>query len=310
MWRILALAVALPCGLAMAAPPPTSNDQSTPAEVTIEARRKAIEHQAYDFVREATRNPRFQNESLPRWNAPVCFAVAGLPTEQGLFALGRLSEIARAAGVRVAPRGCKYNFYVVFAPQPDNLLKKAFRTASRALDRCEGLPAIREFLSPTKPRAVRVWHNVRPFTRDGMPIDVSGRCMGALADQKDFPVSLQYWPSHLERYDVKAFSLALVIVDTAYPKPLKLGQLVDFAALVGLADISVDPNVSDTPSILRVFDQAADEQAPGLTQWDSAFLSSLYQSDQAAVVQRSQMALKISHNIAVEDPHEKGAGGR
>jgi len=90
-------------------------------------------------------------------------------------------------------------------------------------------------------------------------------------------------------------SLALVIVDTAYPKPVKLGQLIDFAALVGLADISVDANVGDTPSILRIFDQTTDEQAPGLTQWDSAFLNSLYQSDQAAVVQRSQMAVEVSH---------------
>jgi hypothetical protein len=291
------------------ASPSTSNEQSTPAEVTIEARRKAIEHQAYDFVRQATRNPRFENESLPRWNAPVCFAVAGLPTEQGLFALGRLSEIARAAGVRVARPGCKYNFYVVFAPQPDNLLKKAFRGTSKGLDRCEGLPAIREFLSPTKPLAVRVWHNVRPFTRDGLPIDVTGRCMGALADHKEFPVSLQYLPSRLEHYDVMAFSLALVIVDTAYPKPVKLGQLVDFAALVGLADISVDANLGDTPSILRIFDQTTDEQAPALTQWDSAFLNSLYQSDQAAVVQRSQMALKISHDIAISNSHEEVNGG-
>ncbi len=75
-------------------------------------------------------------------------------------------------------------------------------------------------------------------------------------------MSLQYWPSRLERYDVKAFSLALVIVDTAYPKPIKLGQLVDFAALVGLADISLDANVGDTPSILRVFDQQPMSRPP------------------------------------------------
>jgi hypothetical protein len=122
--------------------------------------------------------------------------------------------------------------------------------------------------------------------------------MGAMADHKDFSLSLQYMPSRLERYDVVAFSLALVVVNTAYPKPVKLGQLVDFAALVGLADIPVDVDVGDTPSILRIFDQTTEEQAPGLTQWDSAFLSSLYQSDQAAMVQRSQMALKIAHDIA------------
>ena len=297
MWRILVLALALPCGLAMADPPPTQSGQNAPPEVTIEAQRKAIEHRAYDFVRQATRNPRFENESLPRWNEPVCFAVAGLPTEQGLFALKRLSEIARAAGARVARPGCKYNFFVVFAPQPDVLLKKAFHRTAKGLDQCEGMPAIREFITPTKPRAVRVWHNVRQFTRAGMPLDETGRCMGSLGDNKEFTLSFQYNPSRLERYDVVAFSLTLVIVDTAYPKPVKLGQLVDFAALVGLADIPVDVVVGDTPSILRVFDQATDEQAPGLTRWDSAFLNSLYQSDQAAVVQRSQMALKMSYDI-------------
>jgi len=92
-----------------------------------------------------------------------------------------------------------------------------------------------------------------------------------------------------------------VIVDTVYPKPVKLGQPIDYAALVGLADISVDANLGDTSSILRIFNQTTDEQAPGLTQWDSAFLSSLYHSDQAAAVQRSQMALKMSHDIATAD---------
>lgn len=297
MWRILVLAFALPFGLAMADPPPAPNGPNAAPEVTIEAQRQAIEHRAFDFVRQATRNPRFEDQSLPRWNAPVCFAVAGLPTEQGVFALARLSEVARAAGVRVAAPGCKYNFYVVFASQPDNLVKKAFHRDAKGLDHCEGIPAIREFITPTKPRPVRVWHNVKPFTRDGIPIDTTGQCMGAVGAQNEFSVSYQYLPSSIERYDVVAFSLALVIVDTAYPKPVKLGQLVDFAALVGLADISLDADIGDTPSILRVFDQATEEQAPGLTRWDSAFLNSLYQSDQANKVQRLEMARKMSYDI-------------
>jgi hypothetical protein len=106
--RSFALALVGFCSLALAEALPTP-------QVTVEAHRTAVEHQAYDFVRKATENPQFRDESLPRWNVPVCFAVAGLPKDQGRFALGRLAEIARASGARVAQPGCKYNFYVVFA---------------------------------------------------------------------------------------------------------------------------------------------------------------------------------------------------
>ena len=289
--RSFALASISFVSLAMADDPP-----STP-QVTIEAQRTAVEHQAYEFVRKATQDPQFRVESLPRWNVPVCFAVAGLPKDQGLFALGRLAEIARTAGARVGQPGCKYNFYVVFAAEPDKVLAKAFRGHPKAFDQCDGASKVREFLSPPAARPVRVWHNVRPFSRDGMPIAISAPCGAIKADRRDFPISLQYWPSRLQRYDVTAFSLTLVVVDTAYPKPVKLRQLVDFAALVGLADIGLDANLGGTPSILRIFDQPAQEQAPGLTNWDEAFLSALYHSEQASVTQRSLIAVQMAHAI-------------
>jgi len=275
----------------------SKGDGNTLPQVTIEGQRKKIEHQAYEFVRKVTHNPRFQDDSVPRWNAPLCFAVAGLPTNQGLFALGRLSEIARAAGASVARPGCKYNFFVVFAATPDELLKKAFHLHPKAFDRCDGLQEIKEFLAPSKPQAVRVWHNVRPFRRDGMPIALPIRCGDGTSDNRDIPISLQYFPSRIERYDVIAFSLALVVVDTAYPKSVKLGQLVDYAAMVGLADIASGADLGDVPSILRIFDQSPDQQPSGLTQWDEAFLSALYRSDQASQTQRSQIAVKMSHGI-------------
>jgi len=296
---LLLLGIALRCNLTHAEPPPENpsvNGRTLP-QVTVESQRERIEHQAYEFVHKATRNPQFQDESLPRWNVPLCFAVAGLPTEQGLFALGRLSDIARAAGAKVARTGCKYNFFVVFAAQPDALLQKAFHHNPKAFDNCDGLPAIKEFLTPSRPRAVRVWHNVKAFRRDGIPIGASGLCGGVVVDRQDSPISLQYFPSRIERYDVIAFSLALVIVDTAYPKPVKLGQLVDYAAMVGLADIAVDADLGDTPTVLRLFEQPPDQQPAGLTRWDEAFLSALYQSDQASRTQTSQIAVKMTRSI-------------
>ena len=297
---LLFLGIALRCNPTLAEPPPAESPNvngHTLPQVTIESQRKQIEHQAYEFVSKLTKNPQFRDESLPRWNVPLCFAVAGLPADQGLFALGRLSDIARAAGAKVAHAGCKYNFFVVFAAQPDLMLQKAFRRHPKSFDTCDGVPVIKEFLKPSKPRVVRVWHNVRAFQRDGIPIGSSGLCGGVVVDKKDLPISLQYSPSRIERYDIIAFSLALVIVDTAYPKPVKLGQLVDYAAMVGLADIALDPDVGDVPSVLRLFDQPPDQQPAGLTPWDEAFLSGLYHSDQAVRTQTSQIAVKMTGRI-------------
>ncbi|MBS0422401.1 MAG: hypothetical protein JSR66_32140 [Proteobacteria bacterium] len=296
---LLTLGFILCSGPTRADPPPATpnaNDRPLP-QVTVQSQREQIEHQAYEFVRKATRNPQFRDESLPRWNAPLCFAVAGLPTEQGLFALGRLGDVARAAGAKVAPRGCKYNFYVVFMAHPDAPLQKAFHRNPKAFDKCDGVPAVREFLTPSKPRAVRVWHNVKAFGSDGMPMGASGICSGVVVDQKDLPVNLQYFASRIERYDVIAFTLALVIVDTAYPQPLKLGQLVDYAAMAGLADIAADADLGDTPTVLRLFDEPPDQQPAGLTSWDEAFLGALYQTNQASRTQTSQIAVKMTQAI-------------
>lgn len=267
-------------------------------QVTIQSQREKIEHQAYDFVRKLTKNPQFQDDdSLPRWNMPVCFAVAGLPPDEGRYALGRLADIARTAGAKVAPAGCKYNFFVVFAPQPDKLLQKAFHRYPKAFDHCSGMQEIKEFITPSRPRAVRVWHNVREFRRDGMPLEAAGRCGGVMGDASEFAISLQYFPSRIERYDIIAFSLTMVVVDTAYPKPVKLGQLVDYAAMAGLAEIDLNAQMGDTPTILRLFDQPPEQQPPGLTPWDEGFLSGLYQSDQATKTQPSQIAVKLTRRI-------------
>jgi hypothetical protein len=183
---------------------PAANSGTLP-QVTVAAKRKAMEHQVYDFVRTLTKNPRFRDESLPRWNAPLCFAVAGLPTDQGLFALGRLREIARTTGMRVMDRGCRYNFFVVFTGEPNQLLKKAVHLHPEAFAQNQALHEIREFVTPSRPRAVRAWHNVETFNRDGTPVDRGAACattmsLSGIFNQVQTPISCQYSASRIERY--------------------------------------------------------------------------------------------------------------
>ena len=274
----------------------TNEDHKMP-QVTIEARRE-LGRRVNEFVRSITNIPFSFQESLPLWHDPLCFAVAGLPTDQGVYALGRLGDIARATGLRVAHSGCTYNFIVIFSPEPDKLLKQAFHLHPRSFNTGGGVTPLKEFIAPPTPQAVRAWHNTRATTRFGVPIHADGGC-GSLAVQGvEIPVSCEYENSHFERYDVYAFSLALVVIDTSYPREFELGQLIDYAAIAGLTELPANLNLGDAPSILRLSDESSDSVPSGLTAWDSAFLRALYHSDQGNTTQRSEIAVQMLQEVS------------
>jgi hypothetical protein len=221
-----------------------------------------------------------------------------LPTDQGLFALGRLADVARATGLRLARSGCKYNFIVIFSAAPDKLLKQAFHLHPHSFNTDAGFTELKQFIAPAKPRAVRAWHNTRATTRSGVPIQLDGACGSLSVQGVQIPVSCQYDSSRIERFDVYAFSMALVVIDTSYPKEFTLGQLIDYAALAGLTQIPTNLDLGNAPSILRLLDESSGAEPSSLTDWDSAFLRALYHSDQGNIMQRSQIAVQMLHEVS------------
>jgi hypothetical protein len=223
--------------------------------------------------------------------------VAGLPGKAGLSVLARLSQVATSAGARIARRGCDYNFYVVLTPEPDLLLKRIYRSHHAAFDQDAGLPAIRRFLSPSQPQALRVWHNANTMSREGTPLSADAPCGAMTVGGRSVPVSCQFEASRLIRADVLGLTLALVIVDTNLAKGLNYGQIADYAAMVGLTDIELGADVGDAPTILRLFAESEEARPPGLTAWDQAFLSALYHTEQSSQTQRAAIAAKMLHEV-------------
>ena len=78
-------------------------------------------------------------------------------------------------------------------------------------------------------------------------------------------------------YNVYGYSFArvLVIVDGTRLQGVSRGQLADYIAMVGFAEIKPDADLDDTPTILRLFDGGLRATPEGLTEWDQAFLRSL-----------------------------------
>jgi hypothetical protein len=186
--------------------------------------------------------------TLPGWRDRVCPQVSGAPKEDSEFILARVTEIARAVGVRMADEHCSPNLHIFLTTQPNELLQRMRGQDSFAMFGPRGSPHLLDQFS-AMPRPVRVWYNI----------------YGAGPS-----VSFKY-----------AFTGVLVIVDQTQLQGVSRGQLADYIAMVGLAEIKPGANLGDAPTILRLFDGASQPAPAGLSDLDQALLRSLYLNSRA-----------------------------
>jgi hypothetical protein len=281
---------ALVCAVSPALPAQTSSGEAAnpTQQVTVQARRE-LEQAVHTYVEKLTHSTRFHEESIARFRAPLCLAVAGMPNAETEYVLKRVPEIATAAGAQVMPQGCSpKNFIVVFTPDADQFVKDWHGRDAVLFDANASPPQVDRFLTPSTPSAVRVWHNGVIYGRDGPVQPAEG---GRLAMQS-------FDDSRLTLEAVVGLSLAIVVIDTTRTNGAKLGQLADYAAMVGLVDMQSDTDLGDAPTILRLFTEPPEARPRHLTVWDQAFLKAIYQhTEQKSRTQRSQIAERIVQDV-------------
>ena len=274
--------------------------------VTIEAsqERQAVRRRVDEFVAAVIVRP--TDETLMRWNAPLCPLVAGLPKAMGEFILEHISQAARDARAPLAGTKCRPNLYVVASAVPELLLKKWWQREPRMYDTRHGIRPVMSFIESTRP--VRAWYNSVLGCGSGAPV-ISGQSALAMAGvvtvgggtsgfSGGAPICTDGIDTHLNYADFRSISSALVVIDLHRLHKMTIQQLADYVALVGLADVRLDADPGSAPSILRLF--AGDATAPpGLTPWDQALLYSLYTTRQADKEQvldiESTMVRRIVH---------------
>lgn len=268
-------------------------------KVTIEAaREQALRRKVHRFVAAVVVRP--WDETLLRWNAPVCPLVAGLPRAFGEFILRRISRAALDARAPLAGKVCRPNLYVVATGEPDLFLKKWWARNPRMYDTRHGLLAVRKFLESSRP--VRVWYNGALGCGDGGAVIQGGSALtlaevNGSAFSSPAPTCTDGIDTHLSYADTQSLSSAIIVIDLRKLKQTNIGQLADYIALIGLADVRLDADPNATPSILRLF--AAHTSAPrGLTRWDRALLYSLYNTRQQDKEQASDMESTMISRIA------------
>ncbi|HEY6456131.1 MAG TPA: hypothetical protein VIY90_12730 [Steroidobacteraceae bacterium] len=270
---------------------------SAPSEVTVTASRAELAPRVLKFVNQIAVQ---QNDAgLPRWQDPVCPLISGLPRQEGEFTLARISQIASAARVPLAGEHCRPNLFIFVTLQPMQLLQ-AMANQKRIVTFGDATPTVIDEFIRT-PRPVRVWYNTSMRTpegtspKQGLPNVaqfLGGSALGGPPVYNDNDRT-----SHILLSKIWSFSYVFVIIDQARLAAVSRGQFADYVAMVGLADIKPGAHLGDARTILKLFDGAPQAAPEGLTDWDQAFLNSLYATEQISKTQRSHIANSMVRDV-------------
>ncbi len=186
----------------------------------------------------------------------------------------------------LAGERCRPNLYVVVIADPEKALAElGFRKRATLFGETGG-SVIREFIDTARP--VRVWYSSAMTDPLGAPPSKLLSCTsGPLCNA---PLFEHVQPTHLSFNRIWNLSRVVVIVDKSRLTAVSPGQLADYAAMVGLAEIRPQARLDDARTILRLFDSASAAAPVGMSDWDRGFLKSLYATPQKSTQQRSEIA--------------------
>lgn len=246
-----------------------------------------------------------------RWLAPVCIKVSGIDPAYAPRVARRIEAAATAAGVTLAPAGCKANLLVVFTPDARRTVDVITARKPRTLARLstEERQALQD-----SPLPVRWWYTIEPTDRNGVAATpystalMAAQSGGASPLTNMLPINpdtvmTENWSSSvIDTNLIASVTGAVAVVDVPLATGADLDALSDYVALVTLAPTRLPPRSPGVPSILDLFRTDSTAAPPAtLSQWDTAFMAGLYNSvgSRRASWQRGQI---VEHLKSASEP--------
>lgn len=262
---------------ASAAQPQTPQGANDTIVVTGTAADREEEHKkAVDFVRRT--GVARGLKPAARWDGPVCPKAIGIAPVYARLVEAKVREIAGAAGAKVARTPCRTNIAVTFATDAGAVVRKI---VSRAPGRIAEVPMNRHDALKRGDAPIRWWYSTDTLDRNGMPaLDgappwTSGNAEGGGSALPTTGSGSFTAPgaSIISTRQMRALRTATVIVDLKRAEGVPLDAVASYAAIVGLAEMSV-LSPAPTDSILALFEREDAPTAP--TDEDMALLRALY----------------------------------
>ncbi len=282
MIRRASLALSLLPSLAVAQPDERGvrGDAGAPIVITGErVTREQARSRAADFVRRI--GIARGDISTARLVDPVCVRVLGLADAYAAMVANRMRAIAQAAGARMGRSGCEPNVTVSFVGDAGALVRDVIR---RSPTRFDALPADARSVLVGDDAPIRWWY--RTDTRSRYNIDRSYSPQAFAAGTFDAHTQgggspLPQTVPSLNHYDSSMISTqanrvivnAYVVIDLDAVEGRPLMAVAAYAAFVALSEVHPSAPPPPAGSILGMFGA---ERVAALTEWDTAFLRSLY----------------------------------
>ena len=277
---LLALTVADGAQQSPPPPPPAVVARQDDAPVQIEdvvVSGRSMQDQARTFVGKVSAPP--PGMALARWHRSVCIGVANLQPEYAQQIIDRVSAVALSLDLVIGQPGCKANVMIVASDQASAFTQRMvsdepfnFRPARSMTDL--GGTALRAFENSTAPG--RWWHVAMPVN-----VDTGDRAV-RLHGETDPPVVAVRGASLLVGSTRNDLSHVVIVVDVHQVRGISIDVLSDYIAMVAMAQIDPEVDLSGQSSILNLFSNS--ERVSHMTDWDVAYLRALYSARQDRAV--------------------------
>lgn len=292
----VAIVYAIFAAAAYYAPPPTLSDEQA---IEIIGRAPAqIRHEALEYVRQL--GIASGDTAASRWLDPVCPLAIGLAPAQERSVEQHIREVAATVGAPVAGPQCAGNLVVAFTDAPKDIVSSIARKAPLG---SVSAPE-RDWLEHGN-AAIRWWYSNELKTRDGSPMgqiatpmsvttDASSNMMigGSTPGTEHSGTLTQPGSSIVSSQTKRAITHATVVVDVNASRGKALDAILDYAALVGLAEVRFGASAPN--SILGLFDGGSVGE---LSKSDYGLLRGLYamHMDRRADQQRRVLTGAVIH---------------
>lgn len=265
-------------------------------------------------------------DQYARWDDDICPRVAGLAGAEAQALIDHLARRAHEVGLNTGSAGCTPNLIVIFAPNAATVAREIVDTRRDLLGYYNerntvsaGRDALDAFVN--NQRAVRWWHVARTIGADGEELGTgqaergnsgaesaamsqaaaSGNIAAGLgAGTFEGVDTVRSSGARTRRNTRQDIRFALIIIETPRVAGASSQAVADYVAMAALAQLNPDSDMSSFPSILNLFNSAAQPAPTAMTEWDNAFLRGLYRTrrEAAARQQRNDIARRMAEQIA------------
>jgi hypothetical protein len=296
------------CATLVASPYAQAEESNSGPTIVVTGKPPQTEAKTLEAVRRVARRVDGQ---LARFKEPVCPRVTGFQSQYEALVAKRIRAVAEAVGAGAGEEGCVTNLYVVVVDDGRGFVAELHRQHPEAL---AGLSK-RDFAALTNDEgAARSWTATAQINSLGATVGRPSPTAGGGAVKYTFGGSSMYFgdvnvmrvyeSSNIDPSVQQAIVSAWIVLETRATFGKSLTQLADYAALRGLAMVRPAELDGSEDTILALFEPGSEAAPAKLTEFDRAYLKSLYRIQGRGWAQQQvrQMADSIARESGLAAP--------